>query len=101
MPVPTIANATVIERVNANGVVRYDIYSNDGYVLYRISDYNRAVEEGYPETTYFCRYMNVSASTNFADIATMAETDIPEGAEIWGKPDNEEKKISESETEVI
>ena len=101
MSVPTIANATITNYTNANGILRYEIRSNDGYVLYSISDYNQAVEIGYPEATYFCRYMNVGAGFDFSDIATMAETDIPDGAENWGKPDDEAEKIMNTEREVL
>ena len=90
MPIRTIANATVTERYTDAGNLCYDIYSNDGYVLYSISEYERCLEEGFPEATWFCRYICATASTDFSDIATMLETDIPEGATIWSKPDNEE-----------
>lgn len=90
MSVPTIANATVTSYTTSNGTLRYEIRSNEGYVLYRISDYNQAVEIGFPEMVYLCRYMDVGANANFSDIATMLETDIPEGATIWSKPNNEE-----------
>ena len=73
MPVPTIENATVTE-----------------YVLYRISDYEESVADRTPQYTIFVRYICATASTDFSDIATMLETDIPEGAVIWSNPDNEE-----------
>lgn len=82
MPIPTIANATVTERHTDAGVLCYDIYSNDGYVLYRISEYQGLSELGIPEATWFCRYICATVDTDFSDIATMAESDMPEGATI-------------------
>lgn len=87
MTVPTILHATVQDRINANGILRYDIHADDGYLLYRKSDYNRAVAIGYPEATYFCDYMNVGENEDFFDIATM--------------PALEAEKIMKTITEVL
>lgn len=90
MPVSTIENATVTERYTNAGTLCYDIYANEGYVLYRISDYEESVADGTPQYTIFVRYICATTSTDFSDIATMLETDIPEGAIIWSNRDNEE-----------
>lgn len=90
MPIPTISNATITSYTTPKGTLRYEIRSNDGYVLYSISEHQTCTEQGVPEVTYFCRYMNAPANADFSDIATMLETDIPEGATIWSKPDNKE-----------
>ena len=87
MEEPIIQNATVSSRYTEKGTKCYDINAHDGFMLYRKSDLDANTQQGFPEATYFCRYICATESENFADILTMAES--------------EAEKIMNTETEVI
>lgn len=87
MTEPIIQNATVMVRLTEKGTRCFDITADDGYMLYRKSDLDENTKQGFPEATYFCRYICATESENFADILTMAES--------------EAEKIMNTETEVL
>ena len=87
MITPTIQNATVTQRLTEKGTRCFDITADDGFMLYRKSDLDENTKQGFPEATYFCRYICATEGENFADILTMSEAQA--------------EKIMNTETEVL
>lgn len=87
MTEPIIPNAEVKARFTEKGTKCFDITAADGFMLYRKSDLESSTQQGFPEATYFCKYICATESENFADIMTM--------------PESEAKKIIGTETEVL
>ncbi len=84
MEEPLIQNATISPRYTEKGTKCYDINANDGFMLYRKSDLDANTQQGFPEATYFCKYICATENENFPDIRTMAEADakiIKQGTE--------------------
>lgn len=87
MTEPTIQNATVTARLTEKGTRCFDITADDGFMLYRKSDLDENTQQGFPEATYFCRYICATENETFTDILTMT--------------DSEAEKIMNTETEVL
>lgn len=75
MTEPIIHNAAVLPRRTEKGTKCYDITADEGFLLYRKSDLDGNIQQGFPEATYFSRYICAAETENFADIMTMTESE--------------------------